>query len=51
MLSCPAYAHKRWVLTQQAKKISKPMTMETLLGNPKMAREVTKFIKATNRFA
>jgi len=48
MLRCPAYAHKRWALTEKAKKLRKPMEMETLLGIPEMTREVAKFIRATN---
>jgi len=50
MLRCPAYAHERWALAQQAKKICKPMAIETLLGIPEMARAVLKFIRATSRF-
>ena len=50
MLCCPAYAHKRWALAQQVKKLCKPMAMETLLGIPEMARAVSKYIRATNRF-
>ena len=50
LLFCPAYAHERWVLTQQAKKLRKPMTMEMLLGTPEMIREVMKFIRVTNWF-
>jgi len=50
MLRCPTYAHKRWALAQQAKKICKPMAIETLLGIPEMARAVLKFIRATSRF-
>jgi len=37
-------------LAQQAKKIHKPMAIETLLGIPEMARAVSKFIRATSRF-
>jgi len=50
MLHCPAYMHERWALTEKAKKLHKPMEMETLLGNPEMTREVAKFIRATNQF-
>jgi len=50
MLCCPAYAYKRWALAQQAKKIHKPMAIETLLGILEMARAVSKFIRATSRF-
>ena len=50
MLRCPAYAHERWALAQQVKKLRKPMAMETLLGIPEMARAVSKYIRATNRF-
>jgi len=50
MLRCPIYAHKRWALTEKAKKLRKPMDMEMLLGKPEMLREVAKFIRATNRF-
>ena len=50
MLRCPIYTHERWALTEKAKKLRKPMDMETLLGKPEMLREVAKFIRATNRF-
>ena len=50
MLRCPAYAHERWALTQQVKKLHKPMAMETLFGILEMARDVAKYIRATNRF-
>ena len=48
MLHCPAYTHERWALMQQVKKLRKPMAMETLFGIPEMAREVAKYIRATN---
>ena len=51
MLHCPAYAHKRWALAQQARKIRKPMAMGMLLGLPEMAKAVAKYIRGTNRFS
>ena len=51
MLCCPAYAHKRWALAQQARKIQKPMAMGTLLGIPEMAKAVAKYIRGTSQFS
>lgn len=51
MLRCPTYAHERWALAQQAKKIRKPMAMDTLLGIPEMAKAVAKYIRGTSRFS
>lgn len=50
MLCCPAYAHERWALAQQAEKIRKLMAMETLLGILEMANAVAKYIRGTSRF-
>jgi len=48
MLYCPAYAHERWALMQQVKKLHKPIAMEILFGILEMAREVAKYIRAMN---
>jgi len=50
LLNCKNYAHKRWALAQCASKLRKPMTMQTVLGQPELALPLAKFIKATNRF-
>jgi len=50
LIHCPSYAHERWALAQQAIKLRKALTMETLLGEPEMARTLAKYIRATNRF-
>jgi ribonuclease HI len=50
LLWCPNYAHERWELDQQAKKWRKRLTLGTLLGCPKMAIPLAKFIKSTGRF-
>ena len=50
LLRCPNYAHKRWELDRQAKKIRKTLTLETILGRPEMAIPLAKYIKATRRF-
>jgi hypothetical protein len=50
LLRCPSYAHERWALAQQAKKQRKQMSMETLLGTPKMAVHLANYIDTTNQF-
>jgi len=51
MLCCPAYAHERWALAQQARKICKLMVIGMLLGLPEMAKAVAKYIRGTNQFS
>jgi ribonuclease HI len=50
LLNCPSYAHKHWALKRQARKISKQLMMETLLGEPEMTLPLVNYIKATLRF-
>ena len=50
LLHCPSYTHERWALAQRANKLLKALTMETLLGEPEMARTLAKYIRATNWF-
>jgi ribonuclease HI len=50
LLSCPSYAHERWTLEQQAKKRSKPLTMEVLLGDKHLIKPLANYIEATQRF-
>jgi len=50
LLRCPSYKYERWALARQARKQWKHMSMETLLGTPKMAIHVANYIDATNCF-
>ena len=45
-----SYAHERWTLAQQARKIKKCLTIETLLGEPELATPLANFIESTGRF-
>ena len=50
LLCCPSYAHERWDLERQAKKLRKPLTLGSLLGHPEMAIPLAKYLGATSRF-
>ena len=50
LLNCPIYAHERWALARQVKKMRKNMTLETLLGEPKLAEPLANYIDSTERF-
>ncbi|KAI0298315.1 hypothetical protein BC826DRAFT_951267 [Russula brevipes] len=50
LLECPTYAHERWALARQAKKLKKPLKIETLLGNPAMTTALATYIEKTHRF-
>ena len=50
LLRCPVYAHERWKLEQQATKLKKPLTMETLMGTSDMVKPLANYIDATGRF-
>ncbi len=50
LLTCPSYAHERWALTRQARKIRKNLTVETLLGDPELAFPLANYIEGTGRF-
>jgi len=50
LLLCPSYAHERWALSQQAKKRSKHLTLETLLGDQHMIKPLANYIEVTHRF-
>jgi hypothetical protein len=50
--TCPGYAYKRWVLKGEGNKLSKGLSLESLLGNPDLTISLAnfKFIDATHRF-
>jgi hypothetical protein len=48
LLDCPAYAHKRWMLT--VGKTTKNKGYTALLGSPKNAIPLINYIQATGRF-
>jgi hypothetical protein len=50
LLKCPMYAHERWALARQVKRLRKNMTLETLLGQPELAAPLAKYIYITGRF-
>jgi ribonuclease HI len=50
LLNCPMYAHERWALARQVKRLRKNMTLETLLGEPELAVPLAKYIDSTGRF-
>jgi hypothetical protein len=50
LLLCPSYAHERWALERQAKKLRRHLTMETILGKPEMVHPLANYIDATQRF-
>ena len=50
LLFCPSYAHKRWLLKQQAKKKRKCLTMEMLLGDLDLTVHLANYIDAMHRF-
>jgi hypothetical protein len=50
LLHCPSYVHERWALNQQAIKLHKQLTLETLLGIPDMVKPLANFLDATERF-
>jgi len=50
LLRCENYTHKRWALTQHTSKLRKLMTMQMVLGHPKMAIKLANYIKATSWF-
>jgi hypothetical protein len=50
LLKCPMYAHERWALARQVKRLQKNMTLETLLGEWELAAPLAKYIYSTGRF-
>ena len=50
LLTCQSYAHERWALARQVRKIKKNMTVETLLGEPELALPLANYIESTGRF-
>jgi hypothetical protein len=50
LLCCHSYEHERWALARQARKQQKHMSMEMLLGTPKMAVHLANYINTTNCF-
>src|SRR6266581_5235072 len=50
LLTCPSYAHERWALTRQARKIRKNLTVETLQGDQELAIPLANYIEGTGRF-
>jgi hypothetical protein len=51
LLKCLAYAHKRWALSQSAKKKKKLLTIEMLFSNQDLMIPLANFVKATHRFS
>jgi len=51
LLACPSYAHERWALTRQARKLRKQLSLETLLGDHNMVASLANYIDATRRFS
>jgi hypothetical protein len=50
LLFCPSYDYERWALNQQARKLRKQLSMETLLGDQNMIIPLANYIDATHRF-
>jgi len=50
LLTCPGYAHERWALARQVKKIGKPLSVKSLLGEPSLVTLLANYINATHRF-
>jgi ribonuclease HI/exonuclease III len=50
LITCPSYAHERWALAQQARRIQKNLTVESLLGEPGLAIPLANYIDSTCRF-
>jgi hypothetical protein len=50
LLNCLMYAHERWALARQVKRLWKNMTLETLLGEPELAVLLAKYIDSMGRF-
>jgi hypothetical protein len=50
LLQYLSYAHKRWALVRTASKLSKCLTLETLLGTAELAIPLANYINATHRF-
>jgi hypothetical protein len=50
LLCCLGYAHKRWPLTQHARKRYEALTLKMLLGNPQLTLPLAAYIQATGRF-
>ena len=50
LLSCPSYGYERWALNQQARKLRKQLSLETLLGDLNMIIPLANYIDATQRF-
>ena len=49
VLACPSHAHERLALSRQAAKISKHLSLKTILGEQEMAVALAKYIVATQR--
>jgi len=50
LLRCQNYAHERWPLTQHATKKCKPLTLQTILGDPQLILPLAAYIHTTGRF-
>ena len=50
LLQCPSFAHERWPLERHARRKRKPLTVETLLGDPDFAVPLSSYIDGTCRF-
>jgi len=51
LLACPSYAHERWALMRQARKLRKQLSLETLLEDHNMVASLANYIDATQRFS
>jgi hypothetical protein len=49
LLICPGYAHERWLLREEANKLSKRLSLEVLLGDPNLTIPLANFIDSTHR--
>jgi ribonuclease HI len=50
LLHCPGYAHERWALAKQAKKIAGTILLKMLFTSLDLAVPLANYIAATNRF-
>lgn len=50
LLTCPGYAHERWALAQQVKKIGKPLSLKSLLEESSLVIPLANYISAMHCF-
>jgi len=51
LLTCPSYAHERWVLNARLKTKHKTMTLANMIENPDTLAALTNFIHSSHRFS